>query len=337
MAKVGQPIRGRKPPSYAKKVVVRVSAGTAIVQAWPKGRGRPRNPVTIEQNLRFKEANTLAKYAPSDDQWMAIEVTKNGPLYPRDLLMSAMFGRLFETLTVDGRRMVSMAVIEDISSDLDLLGSGVQGAVLFRGQDLWQEVGPGAVGDVLTSGGPAANPFWGAGGGGSGKYIATNNPGINPDPNAFATKGSLLAASRAVTVSEMGCMITAVATHTYRGRIWSLDASRNIVALVGDTGAVTGLTAGRQVVWRALTTPAVLGAGTNYYMAWSRTDGAATFAVPIHGTHQPSELTGFPELTFAMGVNRWNFGWLALTNPAAPTNVPIIGASAYFVPLVIQL
>lgn len=337
MAKVGQPIRGRKPPSYGRKVVVRVSEGVAIVQAWPKRRGRPRNPVTVEQNLRFSEANKLAKYAPSDDQWMAIEVAKDGPLYPRDLLMSAMFGRLFETLTVDGRRMVSMAVIQDISSDLDLIGSGVQGAVLFRGQELWQGVGPGAVGDVLTSAGAGGNPFWSAAAGGAGKYIATNNPGIGPSASAFATKGSLIAAARAVTVWEMGCMITAVAGQTYRGRIWSLTAGRNIVALVGDTGPVTGLAAARQIVWRALTVPAVLAAGTNYYFAWSRTDGIGTSSVPVHGTHVPNELTGFPELTFNMGTNRSNYSWVATVNPAAPQNIPIIGASAFFIPLVVSI
>lgn len=337
MAKVGQPIRGRKPPSYARKVVVRVSAGTAIIQAWPRKRGRPRNPITIEQNLRFKEANILAKYAPSDDQWMAIEVAKNGPLYPRDLLMSAMFGRLFETITVDGRKMVSMAVIEDISADLDLLGSNMQGSVLIRTETLWTGLPPGTLGQVLNSGGPSANPFWGSGGGGGGGYIVTNQPDFVPNAALFATKGSKYRISRAVTVAAMSCMITAVNAHTYRGRIWSLDAASNTVALVGDTGAITGLTAGRQQLWAGLIAPAVLTAGTRYFMAWSRTDGPNNFAMPIHWGGINNPLNGLPIEAYAFSANKTDYTHLALANPPIPTAIPVTGNGIYSIPLALSV
>ena len=337
MATVGQPIRGRKPPSYARKVVVRVSAGRAIIQAWPKKRGRPRNPVTIEQNLKFREANILAKYAPSDDQWMAIEVTKNSPWYPRDLLMSAMFGRLFETITVDGKRMVSMAVIEDISSDLDLLGSNMQGSVLIRTETLWTGLPPGTVGQVLTSGGPDANPTWAGAAGGGGGYIVSNVPDFVPNAALFATKGSKYRISRAVTVTAMACMLTAVVGHTYRGRIWSLDGASNTVALVGDTGAVTGLAAGRQTVWTGLLTPAVLAAGTRYFMAWSRTDGPNNFAMPIHWGNINNPLNGLPVETYAFSANKTDYTHLALANPPIPTLIPVTGNGIYSIPLALQV
>ena len=321
MATVGRPIRGRKPPSYARKVVVRVSGGRAIIQAWPKKRGRPLNPITIEQNLKFREANQLAKYAPSDDQWMAIEVTKDGPWYPRDLLMSAMFGRLFETITVDGRKMVSMAVIEDISSDLDLIGSQDHGTVLFRGEELWKGLGPGVVGEVLTSGGPTADPFWGGGGGGGGKYIVTNQPNTVADGAALNTKGTPFKIARTVTVSELGCMVTAVATDTYVGRVFALDATNMITSISGTTASITGLTAGRQELWTGLAAPVVMSAGTRYFVAWSTTNQGNTFASPFHGSVTNAELFGLPEEFYALAANANVFARVALTNPVVGTPV----------------
>lgn len=337
MAKVGQPIRGAKPPSYGAKVVVRVSEGVAIVQAWPRKRGRSRNPVTIEQNLKFKEANQLAKYAPSDDQWMAIEVAKNSPLYPRDLLLAAMYGRLFETITVDGRRMVSMAVIEDISSDLDLIGSTTHGAILIRDDDLWTGLPPGAVGQVLTSGGGGANPFWGAGGGGAGAYITGFPPGFLPDGQAFATKGNMIATAQAVTVHQMSATITAVVGHTYRGRIWSLDGGNAITALVGDTGALTTLPAGRQTIWVPLLAPAALASGTRFYIAWSRSDGPNNFACPLHAGAGERGYEGFPTDHFVFGANQNNFSRMALANPVVPNVINIGGSGGFSIPLNMSL
>jgi len=160
MAILRTPLRGHKTPSYGARVVVRVSKGRAIFQLWPRKRGRSKNATTIAQNLLFKERVTLAKYAPGEDQWMAIEIAKNSPLYPRDLLISAMAGRLFETITVDGKVFTSVAVRDDISADLDLIGGNLPGTMLVRGPTIWEALFPGTVGEVLTTQGPDAGPLW---------------------------------------------------------------------------------------------------------------------------------------------------------------------------------
>ncbi len=49
-----------------------------------------------------------------------------------------------------------------ISAFLDFLGS-TQGDIVFRGASGWEVLAPGTVGEVLTSGGAAANPSWSAG------------------------------------------------------------------------------------------------------------------------------------------------------------------------------
>ena len=57
-----------------------------------------------------------------------------------------------------------------LSPQLDAAFGGTQGAILYRGASAWQELGPGTAGQVLQSGGAAANPSWvtNSGGGGTG-------------------------------------------------------------------------------------------------------------------------------------------------------------------------
>lgn len=69
-----------------------------------------------------------------------------------------------------------------VTQVLDLVGSAVQGSVLFRGATAWSVSAVGNAGDVLTAGGAGVNPAWAppAGGslpsqaGNSGKLLTTN-------------------------------------------------------------------------------------------------------------------------------------------------------------------
>lgn len=53
---------------------------------------------------------------------------------------------------------------DDLSALLDLIGS-TQGDILYRDADDWLALAPGTLDDVLTTGGPGANPSWKPGGG----------------------------------------------------------------------------------------------------------------------------------------------------------------------------
>lgn len=65
-----------------------------------------------------------------------------------------------------------------LSDLLDLVFVSTQGAVIFRGSDGWKSLDPGAVGNVLTSGGAGADVGWGAGGGGGGVISVTAGTGL---------------------------------------------------------------------------------------------------------------------------------------------------------------
>jgi hypothetical protein len=74
------------------------------------------------------------------------------------------------TARVLGRKTAGAGVVEEctLSDVLDFIGSAAQGDILYRGASGWARLPAGTLGDVLTSGGPAADPSWAAGGGGGG-------------------------------------------------------------------------------------------------------------------------------------------------------------------------
>lgn len=329
MAILRTPIRGHKTPSYGARVVVRVSRGRAIFQKWPRKRGKITNATTLAQMALFKERNILAKYAPGEDQWIAIEVAKNSPLYPRDLLMSAMAGRLFERLVVDGKVYTSVAVRDDISADLDLIGGELQGTLLVRGPDIWQALIPAVAGQVLTSNGLNVLPSYQAGGAGGGDFFVQNEPSTLATTGAFATKGNAYGILEPTTIKGMGCMLTPSITDTYQGRIWSLDGTPALVALVGDTGPLTFTTAVRQPVFAPLLTPASLAAGTGYYFAWSKTNGTGINPIPLHGTVGTARLPGLPISYYFFNANAEIFVNLAVANPVPPQAITLSGGGSY--------
>lgn len=337
MAKVGAPLRGSKPPSFGARVVVRVLNGQAIFQKWPRRRGRTTNPVTKAQNEKFKQANKLAKYASAQDQWMAIEVAKNSPLYPRDLLISAMYGRLFETLTIDGQEYVSVAVRDDISDDLDKVGGNVVGSLLYRAAEGWRGLLPGNAGETLQTQGNDLPPAWGGGGGGAGTYYTSQLPSTVTNSSPSATKGNPVFIIRDVTILEMACQLIAAPSFTYEGRIWSFDAANKLTALVGTTGPITGLGLFRQVLIRPLLVPAQLLAGTRYLIAWSRTDGPNNYILPMYATQSPRFLEGLPidQLFLTGAVN--NFTLLAVANPPIGQTIAVSFGGTFLTPLVLSL
>lgn len=337
MAKIGVPIRGQKPPSYGARVVVRVLNGQAIMQKWPRRRGRKRHPTTKAQNEKFAQAQKLAKQANSQDQWMAIEVAKNSPLYPRDLLVSAMYGRLFETLTIDGKEYVSVAVRDDISDDLDKVGGSVVGSILYRAAEGWRGLLPGNDDDVLTSHGEAGPPSWELGGGGGGARYTSNLSFTAADGVNGATKGNPVQMARECTVLELGGYINVIATVDYEGRIYSLDGGNLITGIVATTGVQTGLPVGRQMIMRTLDVPAVLAAGSRYFIAWSAVNQANTFPLGIYGAIAPRFFEGLPEDPLALtGVTN---NWMRMLFANPPNGTPVVPQSngRFVTPMVVKL
>lgn len=160
------PRKGRR-PAYTGRVMIDAVRGVLRVRKWPKKRPGPRTAIERFWTDWFVQANRLAKYADAMSQARAIEMTKGSGMYPRDVLIKAMRGRLYAWTTPDGWKWYSMAAIGDISESLDVLAQTV-GDILVRATDRWRTPPAGTFGQVLTNRGPGSPPEWvtAAGGGG---------------------------------------------------------------------------------------------------------------------------------------------------------------------------
>ena len=300
-----------KHPSFKKGLVFRVNQGSLFAQMWPRKRGKPTHPVTKEQNAWFREANLLAKYASGGQQWIAIRITKNGPWYPRDLLMSAMAGRLFERLEIDGQTWFSVAVREDISENLDIVAGKIEGTILVRDAEVWRGLVPGLLGQVLASGGPSALPAWGPGGVAAGLIFDQNMPSVGFSGAPFASKGYLFVASRAFTMHGSGTNVNATSGHTYRATLAKVSGANAITSIEAQSAPFVAGAGGSTWLQGLFTAPAVLVSGQRYFVGWSRTDGAAAFALPLRGAVLPGVWLSMPVEHFNFNASASTAGRLA--------------------------
>ena len=158
------PRKGKR-PAYRGRVMIDAVRGVLRVRKWPKKRGTPRSASQRWWIDWFTQANLLAKYADPMSQARAIEMAQGSGMYPRDVLLKAMRGRLYFWSDTTGWKWYSVAAQQDVSNSLDALAQ-VVGSVLVRAVDRWRAPPAGIVGDLLTYKGSATPPIWQAPGGG---------------------------------------------------------------------------------------------------------------------------------------------------------------------------
>lgn len=171
MAKFRSIPRKARFPSLRNVVMVDAVRGVLRVRKWPKKRGPPKSTLQKFWIDWFTQANLLAKYTDGATQALAIKLTKGSGLYPRDIILQAMRGRLYTWTDTTGWQWFPVAAIEDVSKTLDVLAQTI-GSVLVRATDRWRDAKDGAIGKVLTHQGATDPPKWlvptGAGGFGAG-------------------------------------------------------------------------------------------------------------------------------------------------------------------------
>ena len=143
--------KGRSAKQFSFKGVVMVDTvrGSLRVRRWPK----KKSAATLEKmrfNMdRFRQAQQLAKYAPDVLQISARDAVKGTPLYPRDIMTMAMYGRLYAFTTPEGKVIFSMATKKGVSDSLDAIGQ-TEGDILIRKADIWDVLAAGQPGQVLS-------------------------------------------------------------------------------------------------------------------------------------------------------------------------------------------
>lgn len=110
------------------------------MQVWPRKRGAPKSPVTVEQNTLFQRLADLHKNAMDIEKVAARDIAWGSGYTWRDVLSRAAVGRLI---------VWGPYVSEDIQSQLDTICNN-PGAMLLRSDDEWHCLLPGTDGYVLT-------------------------------------------------------------------------------------------------------------------------------------------------------------------------------------------
>ncbi len=159
--------RAQRMASIRGRIMIDTVRGVLRVRKWPKKRGPPKSALQRFWIDWFTQANLLAKYADAESQRRAIQMTKDTGLYPRDVLLSAMRGRLYTWADETGWKWYPMAALQDVSDALDILGQTI-GDVLVRAVDRWRPAADASDGFVLTHKGPNDAPVWQLPSGGGG-------------------------------------------------------------------------------------------------------------------------------------------------------------------------
>ncbi len=139
----------------------RIFNGKTVYSKWPQPRGPARSPEQANSQELFGLATVVTQYMDPHLTAFAVTVAKGTQLMPRDVLLLALYNRLFTLVRKDGTKIHSMASMQDVSSILDVIAQ-LQGYILVRGETWWEGLPPGNVDYVLKIG-PDGFPVWGLG------------------------------------------------------------------------------------------------------------------------------------------------------------------------------
>ena len=216
-----------------------------------------------------------------------------------------MAGRLFERLTIDGEEWYSVAVQQDISTDLDIVGGKDQGNLLIRGPVLWVPLTAGLAGNVLTTNGPGQDPSWQPGGGAGSGYWVSNTPSLFFTTIGAATKGVTFEPAFEIQVTALGGMYDPIAGHVYQASCYNLASSVDITEIVAQSAPFTIPSGPSRVLTLTFAAPATLLPGNRYFCAMSRIDGPDNFILKALVGTPPTYFNGLPQTTTAPSPG-WN-------------------------------
>lgn len=132
--------------------------GRLYFARWPRKQKTARTSREADNRKLIALAASITKYMSAQEQQFSREIAKATKLSARDLLMISLFGRLGVVVLRDGRKIFSMAAIQDVSAILDSLGQ-TPGDMFVRGETWWGVIGIGDENDVLTVG-PDGEIIW---------------------------------------------------------------------------------------------------------------------------------------------------------------------------------
>lgn len=315
MAKLkGIPAPGKK-LSLKGGLVTYIRDGQLIAQKGRSKTGRPKSQVTRWQNDYFTIKNNVVKYMDPWAMWVAWKLTQGTQFYPRDILLSVISLRFLGTLTVDGEEVTSMAIIEDISTDLDMLLGETPGTIMYRGTDLWQALQPSTAGYILVTKGAGLAPEWTPPNLTGGLYWTRSKPSGSFVTGAVNTKGMMFVASNTFTITEIAGYIDVVTGQGYSAGIYRLDSSNEQIAILGKTTVYTAPDGLPHWISQPMISPVTINAGWRVAIAWSRPAAGNTYPLPMGGTASIADWAGLPYVPFGIDGDEVNGANIAKAQP----------------------
>jgi len=218
---------------------------------------------------------------------------------------------------------------QTVSAVLDAVFSSARGAILFRGATGWAALAPGTSGDVLTTGGSAANPSWapatGTGsppGGLSGQvqfisagafggFTVSGDATLNTSTGmlTLATANSNVGTFQGLTINAKGLVIAAVnqgyitgnQTITLSGDLagsGSTSIAATVTGLQGQPVSATVPTSSQVLQW----------SGTAWEPATLSGGGSVSITAGTGITATPSPITGTGSVALTVPVSAVNGG-----------------------------
>ena len=116
--------------------------------------------ISVGGGLEFSGSGSIQRSALTGD--VTASAGSGSTTIANDAVTYAKMQNVSATSRVLGRKTSGAGDVEELtlSEILDFISSAAQGDFLFRGASAWERIGAGTNGQVLTTGGPAADPSW---------------------------------------------------------------------------------------------------------------------------------------------------------------------------------
>jgi hypothetical protein len=136
----GAALRGR---FYTREV-----NGRLIVSRWPRSQKTARTAREADNRQLMALRSSITKYMSAQEQQFSREIAAATKLSARDLMMISQYGRLGVVVFRDGRKIYSVAAIQDVSAIFDSIGQ-TPGDMFLRGETWWEVIAKGDPNQVL--------------------------------------------------------------------------------------------------------------------------------------------------------------------------------------------
>lgn len=271
----GLPEHGRAVKLTGKVILVKRKDGSYHAQAWPRKRGKSKDPAQIRRTQVWSIANKVMAAPDPLTEVEAYRITNGTIFRPMDFKIMIAYGTIMEIWTRDGRVIRPVKILaSEIQTYLDTI-STVPGSMLYRNGTEWIALEAGPIGDVLTSNGPMQPPAWATGTQQPVPPLWQVIPSNALATGAQATRGNYFMPAIDFTMGDLAATVTPTAGESYMMGVY-LAPSRVITQVLFQSVPIVAATSVEQVMQFGNAAGLQISAGQQLFVALTRTSGSPT-------------------------------------------------------------